>query len=80
MAPLAKVERSHKRFKTGTPGIILSVLFRKKVDYGEYRFRIVIPNRPIRTVYIGTTNTWEMNYKRKLRYAEEIYDEMKGEE
>ena len=66
---VGQVERKDKKRPTGVPGIMLNSGIRPGHNIEEYRFQLSIPGVGLRTVYIGTTNTWEAKYEDKLAYA-----------
>lgn len=77
--PLRRDEQKNKLRPTGVPGIFLSVKWRgpkarEANQDKQYYFRITGPGK-LRTLYIGTESTWEMNYSSRLAKAVSIREE-----
>jgi len=73
--PLAERERKHKKRPTGIPGVFLCEKFPKGKNVAEYQLQIRVPGIPIRTLYVGTTNTWENHYEEKLAEAKGLREQ-----
>jgi hypothetical protein len=71
--PLAECERKSKKRPTGTPGIFLCEKHPKGKNIIEYQLQIRVPGVPIRTLYVGTTDTWGARYAEKLKEAERLH-------
>lgn len=73
--PLAECERKNKKRPTGIPGVFLCEKHPKGKNVAEYQLQIRVPGVPIRTIYVGTTNTWEENYQEKLAEAKRLHEQ-----
>lgn len=73
--PLAERERKNKKRPTGVPGVFLCEKYPKGKTITEYQLQIRVPGIPIRTLYVGTENTWENRYQEKLEEAKRIREQ-----
>jgi hypothetical protein len=73
--PLAERERTNKKRPTGVPGVFLCEKYPKGKNVAEYQLQIRVPGIPIRTLYVGTTNTWENHYQDKLAEAKRLREQ-----
>lgn len=73
--PLAEREKKNKKRITGIPGVFLCEKFPKGKNIIEYQLQIRVPGIPIRTIYVGTTNTWENRYQEKLAEAKRLREQ-----
>lgn len=74
--PSASQERINKKRPTGIPGVFLLIKDVKGKIIQEYQLQIRVSGMPTRSLYIGTTNTWESLYEEKLTEAKQIREEM----
>jgi len=73
--PFASSERKTKKRPTGTPGVFLCEKYPKGKNITEFQLQIRVPGVPIRTLYVGTTNTWEDRYPAKLEEAKALRED-----
>lgn len=69
--PYASKEHRSKLTPTGEPGVFLLRKCRKG-RATEYQLQVRVPNMPIKTLYVGTSSTWEARFKLRLDCAKEI--------
>jgi len=74
--PLADRERKNKKRPTGIPGVFLCEKHPKGKNVAEYQLQIRVPGIPIRTLYVGTTNTWGDRYQEKLSEAKRLHQQL----
>lgn len=72
--PLAEKERVSKLRPTGIPGVFLAVSRRRKTL--EYQLHVRVGGLPTRSIYVGTSATWEGRLDAKLLVAAEARDEL----
>lgn len=73
------VERKDKKMPTGVPGIVLNISPRKDRNIEDYRLQFRA-HGSLKTVYVGTSNTWEDRYDDKLAVAARRKSELEGAE
>lgn len=67
-------ERPQKKHKLGVPGIYLTEKTRKN-SIPQYELHVVVKGEPVRSIYVGTQNTWESRLPAKLDLAIQIRQE-----
>lgn len=62
-------ENRQKKALTGQPGVFLTTSYGRKKALKGYSFQVRVPGYPVKTIYIGTLNTWQAKYEERLAKA-----------